>query len=344
MVKQREGLDLAALRQFLDANGIDTAGELRAELISGGKSNLTYRILDDSSRWVLRRPPTGGLTPSAHDVAREYRVVDALQGSGVPVARTVALCEDASVMGAPFAVVEHVDGRVIRSSRDLDALSDNDMDRCVDELVRVLAALHSVDYEAKGLGEFGRPEGYLNRQVRLWAGQWERVKSDDLSDVDRLYVALRVAIPSEHDSTIVHGDYRIDNTILSASDAGSVAAVVDWELSTLGDPLTDVALMGVYRNPALDLVLGEDAAWTSPRLPSADDLAQRYAVASGRELAHWNFYMALANFKLAVIAAGIDHRYRAGATVGEGFDKSGDAVPEFVAAGLSAIKGRERAV
>lgn len=338
---EHEGIDLAALRKFLEFKRIGIDGELRAELISGGKSNLTYRILDDSSRWVLRRPPTGGLTPSAHDVAREYRVVDGLHSTGVPVARAVALCEDPSVMGAPFAVVDHVDGRVVRTSKDLESLSDNDVNRCVDELIRVLATLHDVDYRACGLGEFGRPDGYLGRQVRLWAGQWERVKSRDLPDVDRLYAALRVTIPPVSESAIVHGDFRVDNTLLDHGDVGRIAAVVDWELATLGDPLTDVALMCVYRNPALDRVLGEDAAWTSARMPSADDLAQRYSATSGRELAHWNFYLALANFKLAVIAAGIDHRFRAGATIGEGFDHAGDAVPEFVAAGLSAIKGKE---
>lgn len=332
------GLDLVRLRKFLSESEVSLDGDLRAELISGGKSNLTYAIFDDSSRWVLRRPPTAGLTPSAHDVAREFRITSALQGTDVPVAATVALCEDDSVMGAPFTVVQHVRGQVIRTKSDLEALTDHDIESCADELVRVLGALHNVDYAAVGLGEFGRPDGYVARQVKLWASQWERVKTEDSADVDRLHAALVDSIPAQSESTIVHGDFRIDNTILAPGDVSTVAAVVDWELSTLGDPLTDVALMCVYRHPALDLVLGEPAAWTSPRLPSADDLAQRYTAASGRELVHWNFYMALANFKLAVIAQGIHHRYLAGATVGDGFDQAGESVPEFIAAGLSALK------
>lgn len=334
------GLDLPALQNFLSESGAMLHGELRADLISGGKSNLTYVIYDDASKWVLRRPPTAGLTPSAHDVAREFRITSALQGTDVPVAATVALCEDNTVIGAPFSVVEYVVGQVIRTKVDLEALSDAEIESCVNTLVNVIGALHNVDYEAAGLGRFGRPDGYVARQVELWANQWNRVKSGDCADIDRLYAALTESIPALSESSIVHGDYRIDNTILAIDDVSAVAAVVDWELSTLGDPLTDVALMCVYRNPALDLVIGEPAAWTSSRLPAPDDLAQRYSAATGRELVNWHFYIGLANFKLAVIAEGINHRYRVGATRGEGFDKAGEAVPEFLAAGLRALRGK----
>jgi aminoglycoside phosphotransferase (APT) family kinase protein len=339
MTAVHRGLDLVALRQFLVDSGVAIDGALRAELISGGKSNLTYGIYDDSSRWVLRRPPAAGLTPSADDVAREYRITSALQGTDVPVAGTVALCEDVSIMGAPFTLVEHVTGQVIRTKSDLASVPAADLEPCVDEMMRVLGALHNLDYRALGLGEFGRPAGYVTRQVALWAKQWSRVKTADSADLERLHSALAETIPAHSEASIVHGDYRIDNLILAAGDVSKIAAVVDWELSALGDPLTDVALMCVYRNPVFDLVIGEPAAWTSPGLPSADDLAQRYVLASGRELTNWNFYLALANFKLAVIAEGINHRYRVGATVGDGFDRAGESVPEFITAGLRAVKG-----
>ncbi|MBM4598962.1 phosphotransferase [Rhodococcus hoagii] len=335
-----DGLDLVALQRFFGEQGVATAGELRARLISGGKSNLTFEVSDGVSRWVLRRPPTAGLTPSAHDVAREYRVCAALQGAPVPVAPTVVLCEDDSVLGAPFAVTGFVDGRVIRTVDELGALTDSEIDSCVRELVRVLAALHAVDHRAVGLESFGRPEGYLSRQVALWARQWARVKTRELPDLERLHALLQDAVPATSRTAIVHGDYRIDNTLVAADDPGRVVAVVDWELSTLGDPLADLAQMCVYRHPALDVILGEPAAWTSPRLPSADAIAQMYSEATGTPLDHWGFYLGLANFKLAVIAEGITHRHLAGATTGEGFAHACEAVPPLVAAGLAAMEGQ----
>lgn len=335
---QLDGLDLAALQRFLGDSGVAVAGELRARLISGGKSNLTFEVSDGASRWVLRRPPTAGLTPSAHDVAREYRVCAALQDSAVPVAPTVALCEDDAVMGAPFAVTGFVDGQVIRTVDDLDRLGGAEIDSCVRELVRVLAALHAVDHRAVGLEAFGRPDGYLSRQVALWARQWERVKTRDLPDLERLHGLLQDAVPATSRAAIVHGDYRIDNTLVAVDDPGRVVAVVDWELSTLGDPLADLAQMCVYRHPALDVILGEPAAWTSPRLPSADAIAQIYSETTGTPLDHWGFYLGLANLKLAVIAEGITHRHLAGATTGDGFAHACEAVPPLVAAGLAAME------
>ncbi|HUO37522.1 MAG TPA: phosphotransferase family protein, partial [Mycobacterium sp.] len=309
------GLDLAALARHLDSAGVEQSGDLRAELISGGRSNLTFLVSDDESRWVLRRPPLHGLTPSAHDVAREYRVVAALSHTAVPVARPVTLCEDDSVLGAPFAVVEYVPGQVVRSAGQLAALGDSAVIHgCVEALVRVLATLHSIDPAAVGLADFGRPEGYLDRQIRRWGGQWDLVKlADDPrdNDVARLRSLLAEAVPHGGRASIVHGDYRIDNTILDADDPSVVRAVVDWELSTLGDPLSDTALMCVYRDPSMDLIIDMPAAWTSPLLPTADELAHRYSeLSGGQELSHWPFYMALAYFKRAIIAAGIDFRGR----------------------------------
>ncbi|MGV0743128.1 phosphotransferase family protein [Mycolicibacterium sp. XJ870] len=332
-----EGLDLAALDRHLRTEGIDRTGELRAELIAGGRSNLTFLVFDDASKWVLRRPPLHGLTPSAHDMAREYRVVAALADTPVPVARAVTMRNDDSVLGAPFQMVEHVPGRVIRTQDELNTLGDKDtVGACVDTLIRVLADLHAVDPAAVGLDDFGKPTGYLERQVRRWGSQWDLVRlADDPRDDDvrRLHTALGETVPEQSRSAIVHGDYRIDNTILDADDATVVRAVLDWEMSTLGDPLSDAALMCVYRSPMFEYV-HSDAAWTSPLLPSAEDMAQLYAVQSGQELAHWDFYMALAYFKLAIIAAGIDYRRREGADAPA---QVGEAVAPLIAAGLRAL-------
>lgn len=342
MTGSPDGLDLAALDRHLREIGVARAGELRAELMTGGRSNLTFLVADDAGRWVLRRPPLHGLTPSAHDMAREYKVVAALAGTAVPVARAVTHCDDDAVLGAPFQMVEFVTGRVVRTAAELEALGGADLeatlDRCVDALIRVLADLHAVDPAAVGLADFGKPDGYLARQARRWGSQWQHVRLPDDprdGDVARLHARLEQAVPPAGRASIVHGDYRIDNTILDADDAGRVRAVVDWELSTLGDPLSDAALMCVYRDPSLDLIIDTRAAWTSPLLPSADELAQRYSLASGQPLAHWDFYMALAYFKLAIIAAGIDYRNRAGG--GGAGDRVGQTVAPLIARGLSEL-------
>ena len=334
-----EGLDLVALDRHLRSVGVPRSGELRADLIAGGRSNLTFLVFDDVSKWVLRRPPLHGLTPSAHDMAREYRVVAALAATPVPVARAVTMSNDESVLGAPFQMVEYVPGRVVRTVAELEALGDKDtIERCVDTLIKVLADLHAVDPAAVGLGDFGKASGYLERQVRRWGSQWELIRLPDDprdGDVNRLHSALGQAIPQQSRSSIVHGDYRIDNTMLDSEDATCVRAVLDWEMSTLGDPLSDTALMCVYRHPMFDLV-HSDAAWTSPLIPPADELAHRYSLASGQPLAHWEFYMALAYFKLAIIAAGIDFRARMGGAP-EGSDPVGQAVAPLIAEGLRVL-------
>ncbi|TFI42586.1 phosphotransferase family protein [Rhodococcus sp. 1R11] len=331
------GMNRVALERFLRDEGIDVDGELTVEMISGGRSNLTYKAYDDTSTWVVRRPPTSGLTPSAHDMAREWAVTDALASTAVPVAETVAFDREGAVLGAPMTVVRFVPGRVVRTREDLRDLTDEQVADNAAELVRVLAELHAVDPAAVGLEKFGRPDGFVARQVATWARQWQTVKTRELPDVDRLHRALEAAVPTRSAASIVHGDFRVDNTILDVEDVSSVAAVVDWEMSTLGDPLTDVALMCVYRQPVFDAVLGADAAWTSDRYPSAADLVQQYAVRSGREVDNWGFYVALANFKLGVIGEGITHRALSGSDTGAGARNAAEATGEFIAAGLRAL-------
>lgn len=332
-------LDVRGVRRFLESQGVHVTGPLTGELVSGGKSNLTYMVTDGAHRWVVRRPPISGLTPSAHDVAREWRVTRALQNSAVPVPQAVALCEAPAVLGAPFAVTGFVPGQVLRTRAQLDAYTSRELEDCVAELVRILADLHSVDVAEIGLDGLGKPDGFLARQVRLWWRQWNEVKSRDLADATRLHARLLAALPGTPAHIgVVHGDYRIDNTLLDGEDITKVLAVVDWELATVGDVQTDIALMCVYRQPQLDLILGFDAAWASDRLPGGDAIAEAYARRRGVDLDHWPFYLALANFKLAVIAQGISYRARRGAAADATSVLAEQAVPALLATGLRELR------
>ncbi|GAA4102657.1 phosphotransferase family protein [Nocardioides kongjuensis] len=326
--------ELAAVADRLDLAGVSTAGPLTSDLIAGGRSNLTYAITDGRTRWVLRTPPRAGRTASAHDVAREHRVTAALMSSGVPVADAVLLCEDEAVLGVPFTVSGFVDGVAIRTQADLASYDDDRLATVVDSLLETLAALHGVDHVAAGLETFGRPDGYAARQLRRWSGQWDTVGEERLDGLAREVVArLTAALPEQRATAVVHGDYRVDNTLLAppgTARADRVAAVVDWELSTIGDPVADVAMMCAYRHPPFDLVVGAPSAWTSPRLPSVDDLATGYERVGGVALEHWDFHRALACFKVAVISAGIDHRRLAGSGSGTGFDTAGEAVEPYL--------------
>jgi aminoglycoside phosphotransferase (APT) family kinase protein len=330
------GLDLAALEPWF-AEAVPGSGALQAELVHGGRSNLTYRLTDGAGAWVLRRPPLGALNPSAHDMGREYRVVAALAGTDVPVAPAVARCDDPAVLGVPFTVVGWVDGRVLRTADDLGTLSDPDVQRCAFGLVEVLGRLHAVDPVAVGLGGYGRPQGFLGRQIRRWYDQWARIATRDLPDIDALHARLVRTCPSEAGASIVHGDFRVDNTILDPDDPGTVRALVDWEMATLGDPLADLGLHLAYTDPVFDPVLGGKAAATSPRMPSRETLAEHYATTTGRLLDGLPFYLALGYFKAAVIAEGIHARHVRGESVGRGYELVGGAVPPLAAAGLAAL-------
>lgn len=336
-------LDLVALERYLAGNGIEVSGTLQASVITGGRSNLTYRIFSGSEQWVLRRPPLAGLTPSAHDVGREYRILDALQATDVPVPRTVLSCPDPTVLGAPFTLVGFVPGRTLRTQSDLAALTDPELVAVQDELLTVLSRLHAVPFEELGLADFGRPTGFLQRQVNLWRKQWERIRERELPEVDRLHGALSDRVPAGGRIGMVHGDFRIDNTLLDRGETNRVLALIDWEMATLGDPVTDVAMMCAYQHPDFDHVVGEPAASTSRRWPGIEALAQSYSVRSGTELGDFDWYLGLAYFKLAVIAEGISARHRAGAGDEPGYATSSLAVPALLAAGLAALDRTPRA-
>lgn len=344
------GADLAGVAGRMADAGHAPSGRLSARLLAGGRSNLTYRLDDeDGGAWVMRTPPRAGRTPSAHDVVRELRIIRGLAGTGVPVAEAVVGCEDESVIGLPFAVAGFVAGETVQSRDQLAALDPAVRSAALEAVLAALAALHRVDVAAPALAGIGRPDGYAARQLRRWAGQWEIV-GEGLpeavrADAVRLVERLGTGLPAQASTGVVHGDYRIDNTLLRLH-AGSrpgaeVAAIVDWELCTLGDPVADVALMAVYRHPAFDLVLGAPSAWASDLLPDAAALAAGYERHGGVPLVDWEAHLALGYLKIAVIAAGIEHRRRAGAAAGlaqgtgDGFATAGEAVGPFLAAGLA---------
>ncbi|TSD63583.1 phosphotransferase family protein [Aeromicrobium piscarium] len=336
-----EGLDTGALARWIDAEQpgvLDTSGPLTATLITGGKSNLTYRVSDGAREIIARRPPLGHVLATAHDMSREYRVMSALADTSVPVPATYGLCQDDSVIGAPFYLMESVAGTPFQRAEQLEKLGEERTRAISERLVDTLAALHEVDYTAVGLEEFGRPDGYLERQVRRWKKQLDASRSREIDGIDELYARLERSIPQSGDGTIVHGDYRLDNALVD--DADQITAVLDWEMSTLGDPLTDVALVVAYQNLALHDSGDSPASVTdAPKAPgylSVDAVIDRYATTSGRDLGELGFHLGLAYFKLAVILEGIYYRYIHGQTLGEGFDHIGDSIFPLVQHGLDA--------
>jgi aminoglycoside phosphotransferase (APT) family kinase protein len=335
------GLDLARLRERLDRDlpGL-VAGPLRGDVVAGGRSNLTYLVTDGQARWVVRRPPLGHVLPTAHDMSREHRVISALRDTTVPVPRTLLLCDDPEVIGAPFYVMEFVEGTPYRTEDELNALG-ADRTRSIGlGLVDTLVDLHSVDPAAVGLADFGRPEGYLQRQLRRWKKQLDSSRSRGLPGIDPLHDRLAGAVPESGPPAIVHGDYRLDNVLVDS--AGRISAVLDWEMSTLGDPLTDLALLVAYAERDTTSLGVVSNASSAPGYPDSDTVVARYAQRSGRDVSRLDWYVGFAFFKLAVILEGIHYRFDHGQTVGEGFADIGKSVLPLVARGNTILDNATR--
>ena len=334
------GLRLEALARWLDDALPDVPpGPVRAEPIAGGKSNLTYIVRRGEWTAVLRRPPLGHVLATAHDMAREYRVITALRTSAVPAPEPLALCEDAGVIGAPFYVMSYVPGRSFRTAADLSGHDPARVRRITEELVDTLVALHLVDPKAVGLETFGRPEGFLPRQVRRWRTQLEASRTRALPDADVLHDLLTTRMPPDPAIAVVHGDYRLDNLLIADDD--TVAAVTDWEMSTLGDPVTDVAMLLVYHRLALESA--GDLLGDAPRAPgylSESAVLARYSHGVGRRVDDIGFYLGLASYKLAIIMEGIRTRHLQGDTVGPGFDAIGGAVRPLLRSGIELMHDR----
>ncbi|HEX9352568.1 MAG TPA: phosphotransferase family protein [Streptosporangiaceae bacterium] len=320
--------------------------DCRVALISGGKSNLTYRVACEAGEVVLRRPPLGHVLPTAHDMAREYRVQSALHGTGVPVPRTLYLAGADSMLGVPFYLMERVVGHVCRNQLPPGYGATTDGRAAIGQaLIETLARLHSTDPAAAGLADFGRGAHFMERQLRRWSQQWDSSKTADLPALDALRGQLAAALPEQRRVTIVHGDYRLDNTILHPARPGEIVAVLDWEMSTLGDPFADLgALLAYWSEPGDDDVLA--AARIIPPVtaaagfPSRGEIIARYAEITGFDPTGVRWYHAFAYYKLAVVCQGIAARAAGGAMLGAGFEDAQAIVAPLVRAGHHVLAGR----
>ncbi|MBU4464650.1 MAG: phosphotransferase family protein [Actinobacteria bacterium] len=336
------GLNLPGLRRWLGETHPDLAGDVTATVIAGGRSNLTYSIDGGPVPLVLRRPPLGHVLSTAHDMRREHRVISALEGSGVPVPVAVDMVDDTDakdVTGTVFFVMERAPGRVIARRRQNAEFTPAGLRTLSVELAESLADLHRVEPAAVGLSDFGRPDGYLTRQLATWRRQLDASRSRDVPALDRLQDALSGDVPTAARSGIVHGDYRLDNALVTGEgEAPRLSAILDWEMATLGDPLVDLGILGMYWE------IGQLPATLAGAVPSAvdpdagylgfDELVEVYAARAGIRIPDLGWYRAFAAYKLAVILEGIHRRFLAGETVGEGFDRIGGLVEPLASEGL----------
>ncbi|HZT65675.1 MAG TPA: phosphotransferase family protein [Acidimicrobiales bacterium] len=343
MESQVEGIDVPKVSAWLEANIPGASGPFSFELIAGGRSNLTFKVTGgDGARYVLRRPPISHVLPTAHDMSREHRIIAALGPTPVPVPPALGYCGDEEVNGRPFYVMGYVEGYILREQSLTQKVLDESARRVAGEdLVDVLAAIHAVDVDSVGLGDLGRREGYIERQLKRWYGQFRQSiegRDRQVPAVDDVHEVLSKQIPPQGPATIVHGDYRLDNTMLG--DDGKVRAVLDWEICTLGDPLADVGLLTVYWSEAGDTrsALGSVAPTALPGFPTRAELADRYAARSGRDLSDLPFYVAFGYWKLACILEGVYARYEGGAMGGDrsGFEFFGEQVASLAEAARQA--------
>jgi aminoglycoside phosphotransferase (APT) family kinase protein len=313
---------------------------LAFERVGEGQSNLTFRVSDSAGHAVvLRRPPLGELLASAHDVAREYRILTALRPSDVPVPATLGLCEDVGVTGAPFYAMENVEGLILTRLATAERLAPAGRAVAADSLAVTLARLHSVDLDAIGLSELRRPESLASRQLRRWKGQWAASKRQDLPALDEVADHLTARMPEERETVLLHGDYHLHNLVLDED--GSVRAVLDWELCTAGDPLADVGQMVAYWRELGD----PDGLFREPvaaleGFPDASRLAEAYAEASGRDLADVDYWVAFAYWKIAIIVEGVYRRWLNNPENGAEAGTLGSAVARLANLARDAAHGR----
>ncbi len=308
-----QGIDIVPVSAWLESNIDGAFGPFSFDLIAGGRSNLTFRVTGaDGTRFVLRRPPLGHVLATAHDMAREFRIIAAVGTTSVPVPPALGLCTDTDVNGAPFYVMGFVEGVVLDSPERAALLTPEFKVQASEHLIDVLADLHAVDVDAVGLGDLAKREGYVERQVKRWSTQWAQSKTRELPAIDEVARRLGERLPVQIGVSIAHGDFRFGNCLADVH-AGRIAAVLDWELCTLGDPLADVGYLGVYWYDGT--AANERANDPTPAggFLSYDDLLQRYATRTGRDLSGIDYYVAFSCWRLAVISEGVYARYLHGA-------------------------------
>ncbi len=342
MAETIEGINADGVTRWFEEHVDGVQPPLRFDLIAGGRSNLTFRVDDATgAAWCLRRPPLGSILPTAHDMGREYRIISALGPTPVPVPPAIGYSDDEAVNDKPFYVMGYVEGHILRDANaTAKVLGEKERRVAGESMVDVLADIHAVDVDAVGLGELGRKEGYIERQLKRWYTQFEKSKSREIPAVDEVHDELLRTVPEQGPATIVHGDYRLDNTMLG--DDGHIRAVLDWEICTLGDPLADIGLLCVYwADPGDEVSALLSAPTALEGFPRRAEIAERYAARSGRDLSRLDYYMAFGYWKLACILEGVYARYAAGHGAGDksAFEGFADQVVLLAETAKKAVAG-----
>jgi len=347
-VRAGEELDLTRLELFLRRHFPDESAAIGVRQFPSGHSNLTYLVSLGEREFVLRRPPFGSKVKTAHDMGREFRVLSRLHDVYAPAPKVLLYCDDETVLGAPFYLMEPIAGIIIRRTAPAGVdFSASVAKRLSESFIDNLARLHGLDYAAAGLSDLGKPQGYLERQVRGWTERYHGAKTHEFAGIEKIFSWMQENMPASSDAALIHNDYKYDNIVLDASDVTKIAGVLDWEMCTIGDPLSDLGGALAYwveRDDPEDLRAIHWAPTDAPGSLTRAELAQRYAQKTGRDVSHISFYLAFAYFKIAVIVQQIYYRYQQGLTKDERFASLPVVVEALLRAALRTVESQKRGV
>ena len=345
-VRSGEELDLTRLEPFLRRHFPDESAAIRVRQFPSGHSNLTYLVSLGEREFVLRRPPFGSKVKTAHDMGREFRVLSKLHAVYPPAPKVLLYCDDEAELGAPFYLMEPIAGIIIRRTVPASVdFSPAVAKRLSESFIDNLARLHDLDYAAAGLSDLGKPQGYLERQVRGWTERYHGAKTHEFAGIEKIFSWMQKNMPASSDAALIHNDYKYDNIVLDASDVTKIAGVLDWEMCTIGDPLSDLGGALAYwveRDDPEDLRAIHWAPTDARGTLTRAELAQRYAEKTGRDVSHISFYLAFAYFKIAVIVQQIYYRYQQGLTKDERFASMPVVVEALLRAALRTVESRMR--